>query len=72
MANNLTVYAERQQTISRWWLVLAPNDYLMEFIMHTYRLDGRFWPMDLCCAVVRHEPVSLILVSMRRDTLLPQ
>jgi hypothetical protein len=30
-----------------------------------YRSDGRFWPVVLCCAVVRRKSVS-----MRTDTIL--
>jgi hypothetical protein len=30
-----------------------------------YRSDGRFWPVDLCCAVVRRKSACLRLVSMR-------
>jgi hypothetical protein len=37
-----------------------------------YRSDGRFWPVDLCCAVVRRKSASLRLVSMTSDTVLPQ
>jgi hypothetical protein len=36
-----------------------------------YRSDGRFWPVVLCCAVVRRKSASLRLVSMRIDTVLP-
>jgi hypothetical protein len=36
------------------------------------RSDGRFWPVDLCCAVVGRKSPSLRLVSMRSDTVLPQ
>jgi hypothetical protein len=32
-----------------------------------YRLDGSFWPVVLCCAVVRRKSASLRLVSMRSD-----
>jgi hypothetical protein len=39
---------------------------------NTYRSDGRFWPVDLCCAVVRRKSASLRLVSMRSDTVLSQ
>jgi hypothetical protein len=40
--------------------------------LHTYSSDGRFWPVDLCCAVVRCKSASLRLVSMRSDTILPE
>jgi hypothetical protein len=30
---------------------------------------GRFWPVDLCCAVVRGKSASLRLVTMRSDTI---
>jgi hypothetical protein len=36
------------------------------------RSDGRFWPVELCCAVVRRKSANLRLVSMRSDTVLPQ
>jgi hypothetical protein len=36
-----------------------------------YRSNGRFWPADLYCAVVRRKPASLRLGSMRSDTILP-
>jgi hypothetical protein len=36
-----------------------------------YRSDGRIWPVDLCCAVVR-KTERLRLVSMRSDTILTQ
>jgi hypothetical protein len=34
------------------------------------RSDGRFWPVDLCCAVVRRKSASVRLVRMRSDTVL--
>jgi hypothetical protein len=37
-----------------------------------YRSGGKFWPVDLCCAVVSRKSVSLRLVSMRSETILPQ
>jgi hypothetical protein len=37
-----------------------------------YRAPGRFWPVDLCSAVVRRKSASIRLVSMRSDTVLPQ
>jgi hypothetical protein len=37
-----------------------------------YRSKGRFWPVDLCCAVVRRKSANLRLVNMRSDTILPQ
>jgi hypothetical protein len=36
------------------------------------RSDGRFWPVDLCGADVRHRSANLRLVSMRSETILPQ
>jgi hypothetical protein len=50
-------------------LVRAPaaqNLYEMSVIeqMEPYRSDSRFWPVDLCCAVVRPKSASLRLVSM--------
>jgi hypothetical protein len=38
----------------------------------TYRSDGRYWPVDLCCAVVGRKSASLRLESMRSDTGLLQ
>jgi hypothetical protein len=38
----------------------------------TYRSNGWFWPLDLCCAVVIRKSASLRLVSMRSDTVLHQ
>jgi hypothetical protein len=35
----------------------------------SYRSEGRFWPVDLCCAVVRRLSASLTLVSMRSDII---
>jgi hypothetical protein len=37
-----------------------------------HRSDGRFWAVDLCCAVVRRKSAILRLASMRSDTILPQ
>jgi hypothetical protein len=37
-----------------------------------YRSDGRFWPVVLCCAVVRRKSASLRLVSMPSDTVSPE
>jgi hypothetical protein len=37
-----------------------------------YTSDSRYWPLVLCCAVVRRKSASLRLVSMRSDTILPQ
>jgi hypothetical protein len=42
------------------------------YYLRKYRSDGRFWPVDFCCAVVRRKWPSLRLVSMRSDTILPQ
>jgi hypothetical protein len=35
------------------------------------RSDVKFWPVYLCCAVVRRKSASLRLVSMRSNTILP-
>jgi hypothetical protein len=40
--------------------------------MPLYRSDGRFWPVDLYCAMVRRKSASLRLVSMRSDAILSQ
>jgi hypothetical protein len=47
------------------------NNKICEELM-AYRPDGRFWPVDLCCAMVRCKSASLRLVSMRSDTILSQ
>jgi hypothetical protein len=39
-----------------------------QFHTVSYSKDGRFWPVDLCCAVVRSKSASLRLVSMRNGT----
>jgi hypothetical protein len=40
--------------------------------LHLYRWEGRFWPVDLRCAVARRKSQCLRVVSMRSATILPQ
>jgi hypothetical protein len=50
----------------------VPNEWdngTVSIINKLYRSDGRFWPVDLCCAVVRKSE-SLTLVNMCSDTIL--
>jgi hypothetical protein len=51
---------------------LTSKDAEIKIYKSMYRLDVRFWPVDLCCAVVRRGSASLRLLSMRSDTILPE
>jgi hypothetical protein len=67
-------YVKAQITFKNTESVLGFRKVVLE--SHTepkeYRPDGRFWPVDLCCAVVKYKPASLKLMSIRSDNTLLQ